>query len=123
MGLFSGLIKGIVRGARGIGGKIVKGLKGVSDKVVKGVKGGYQRVKQLVTGKKPKKDFVEGDPVSLKEGFVTVTGGKMAYKGGKPLTGKIIRDRGLGDSVRVQGEGSKTFSYIDNLTDPESILL
>jgi hypothetical protein len=52
-----------------------------------------------------------------------VGGGKMAYKGGKPVTGKVIRDRGLGDRIKVKGEGSKTFSYIDNLTDPESILL
>jgi len=119
MGLFSGLIKGIVRGARGIGGKVVKGLKSVGEKVVKGVKGGISKVKQMFK-KTPKKDWKEGDSVR----FADVGGGnKMAFQGGKPVTGKVIRGNPYADKPRGLGEGSKTFSYIDNLTDPESILL
>jgi len=53
MGLFSAIIKGVVRGARGIGGKVLKGLKSAGEKVVKGVKSGISKVKQMFTGKKP----------------------------------------------------------------------
>ena len=53
MGLFSAIIKGVVRGARGIGGKIAKGLKSAGEKVVKGVKSGITKVKQMFSGKKP----------------------------------------------------------------------
>jgi len=119
MGFFGGLIKGIVRGARSLGKKAVKGLKGLGEKVVKGVKGGVKKVKDMFK-KTPKKDWKEGDSVK----FADVGGGnKMAYRGGKPVTGEVIRGRGLGDRIKGKGEGSKTFSYIDNLTDPESILL
>ena len=69
---------------------------------------------------KPKKTWKEGD---VPTGFVNLPGqGNMAYKGGKPVTGKIIRDSGM-RRPRLKGEGSNTFKYIDNLTDPESILL
>tara|TARA_R100001015_G_C4629310_1_gene190056 strand:+ start:311 stop:646 length:336 start_codon:yes stop_codon:yes gene_type:complete len=108
MGLFSAIIKGVVRGARGIGGKIVKGLKSAGEKVVKGVKGGISKVKQMFK-KTPKKDWTEGDPVK----FVDLPGqGKMAYKGGKPLTGKVIKGKGKYDD---------TFNYVGKLIDPDSI--
>ena len=51
MGLFGAIMKGIVRGARGIGGKIVKGIKSGGEKLVKGIKGGIAKVKQWFKGK------------------------------------------------------------------------
>ena len=108
MGLFGAIMKGIVRGARGIGGKIVKGIKSGGEKLVKGIKGGVAKVKQWFKGK-PKKEWTEGDPVKL----VDMPGqGQMAYRGGKPITGKIIRGKGKYDD---------RFDYVGRLIDPSSI--
>jgi hypothetical protein len=117
-GAFKKAVPAIIKGIKRGGGKMLKGLKSTGERIVKGVKRGTRAVKNLF--QKKVKPWKEGDPP---RGFVNVGGGKMAYKGGKPVTGKVIRDRGLGDRIKVKGEGSKTFSYIDNLTDPESILL
>jgi len=109
MGLFSAIIKGVVRGARSIGGKVVKGLKSAGEKVVKGVKSGISKVKQMISGKPKPKPWKEGDSVK----FVDMPGqGKMAYKGGKPVTGKVIKGKGKYDD---------TFNYVGRLVDPSSI--
>jgi len=90
-------------------GKIVKGVKRLGQK--------------LGLVKKKGKVWKEGDPAGFKkEGFVNVGGGnKMLYKGGKPV-GKVIRGR-PSNAPNPRGLGENTFKYIDNLTDPESILL
>ena len=119
-GAFKKAIPAVIKGIKSGGGKALKGLKGLGGKIVKGVKRVGQKLGLV---KKKPKEFVQGDPVSLdlKEGLVNVAGGKMLYKGGKPVSGKVIR--GGVDAPKPRGLGSDTFKYIDNLTDPESILL
>lgn len=117
-GAFKKAIPAVIKGIKSGGGKALKGLKGLGGKIVKGVKRVGQKLGLV---KKKPKEFVQGDPVSLKEGLVDVAGGKMLYRGGKPVSGKVIR--GGVDAPKPRGLGSDTFKYIDNLTDPESILL
>ena len=131
MGFFGSIFKAVARGVKSVGGKAFRGLKSAGESAVRGVKSGVksavnqikkgvQKLKETFGKSKPKKTWKEGD---VPTGFVNLPGqGKMAYKGGKPVTGKIIRDSGM-RRPRMKGEGSNTFKYIDNLTDPESILL
>ena len=120
MGFFGSIFKAVARGAKGIAKSAARGLKSAYQSAKRGVKAGVEKVKKLFGGRGKEKPWTEGDVPK----FVDVGGSNvMAYKGGKPLTGKVIRGMGGRGRPKAPGEGSKTFSYIDNLTDPESILL
>ena len=96
MGLFS-LIKGVVRGARGLGKKAVKGLKGLGEKVVKGVKSGYQKVKQMLSGKPTQAEPKLSDTLRTKGAFKPQGKPKVPYE--PPI--KYTRTRGLIDKGRA----------------------
>jgi hypothetical protein len=116
MGFFGSIFKGVIRGAKGLAKKAARGIKGAAEKVAKGVKGAYTKVKGLFSKQKTK-PWKEGDPAT----FVDMPGqGQMLYKGGRPVTGKIIKKPGM----RSKYDDRQTFGYIEkNLLDPESLAL
>jgi len=95
MGFLGGLIKGVVRGARSLGGKAVKGLKGLGEKIVKGVKSGYSKVKQMFSGK-PKETKLS-DTLRDRGAFKPKGKPKIPYE--PPI--KYTRTRGLIDKGRA----------------------
>jgi len=118
-GAFKKAIPAVIKGIKSGGGKALKGLRGLGGKIVKGVKRVGQKLGLI---KKKPKVWKEGDPAGFKEGFTNVGGGnKMKVVGGRPV-GKVIRGNPY-DAPKPRGLGENTFKYIDNLTDPESILL
>ena len=127
MGFFGTIFKAVARGVKSVGGKAFKGLKSAGEAVKRGFKSGVEQIKKGVskikntfTKSKQKKPWKEGDPAR----FADVGGGnRMAYKGGRPVTGKAIRGNPYAGKPKPKGYAQDTFKYIDNLTDPESLLL
>ena len=119
-GAFKKAIPAVIKGIKSGGGKALKGIKRLGGKVVKGVKRLGQKLGLI---KKKGKVWKEGDPAGFKkEGFVNVGGGNVMKVVNKRPTGKVIRGNPY-DAPKPRGLGENTFKYIDNLTDPESILL
>lgn len=105
MGLLSGIIKGIVRGARGIGGKVLRGIKSTYQKSVKGIKAGISKVKELITGKKapvPPKEKTLSQQLRDRGAFKPTAKPKVPYepeiivKNPRPI---INKGRALNDPI------------------------
>ena len=108
MGLFDGIIKGVVRASRSIGGKIVKGIKSAGEKVVKGVKSGISKVKEFITGKKapaPPKEKTLSQQLRERGAFKPPAKPKVPYeppikvKNPRPI---IDKGRALNDPVMTR---------------------